>query len=102
MKNSDCLIDNPIASVDWQTKLQQLAPWFAGSGIALGQAMLATGCTLSTLGKCAGCGGCIVGVATLSTWALKSKHKKREHGLEPFEIRSDMPASTLHPVETGR
>lgn len=87
MKDLDYLTGTPQIAVDWHSKLKQLSPWFAGSGIALGQALLATGCTLSTLGKCAGCGSCIVGVATLSTWAIKSKNQQ-PGGLEPFEIRT--------------
>lgn len=72
--------------------MAKLAPWFAGSGIALGQAVLATACTLPTAGKCAGCGSCVVGVAALYSWAVKRRKTDlamaKEHGLEPFEIRS--------------
>lgn len=72
-------------------RLQKLAPWMAGSGIAMGQALLATACSLPTVGKCVGCGSCVVGVATLCSWALKRRKADqtlREQGLEPFEIRT--------------
>ena len=72
--------------------IQKLLPWMAGSGVAMGQAWLATACTLPTVGKCAGCGSCVVAVATLSSWALKRRQADKErilqHGLEPFEIRT--------------
>jgi len=71
---------------------RQIWPWLAGSGIALGQAALATACTLPTAGKCAGCGSCVVGVATLYTWALKRRkadiNRQADTGLEPFEVRT--------------
>lgn len=69
----------------------RLMPWLAGSGIALGQATLASACSLPTLGKCVGCGSCVVGVASLSSWALgRRKHQQAlaAQGLEPFEVRS--------------
>lgn len=74
------------------TNIEKLFPWLAGSGVAMGQALLATACTLPTVGKCAGCGSCVVAVATLSTWALKQRRADAERalqqGLEPFEIRT--------------
>lgn len=69
----------------------RLMPWLAGSGMAMGQAALATACSLPTLGKCVGCGSCVVGVATLYGWAMKNRQADRqraEQGLEPFEIRT--------------
>lgn len=73
------------------SRIQKLAPWAAGSGIAMGQALLATACSLPTMGKCVGCGSCVIGVATLCSWALKRRKTDqtlRQQGLEPFEIRS--------------
>ena len=71
---------------------QPLLPWLAGSGIAMGQALLATRCTVTTLGKCVGCGSCIVAVASLSTWAIKRRKadaaRRAASGLEPFEVRA--------------
>lgn len=72
--------------------LNKVGPWLAGSGIASGQAFLATGCSVPKIGKCVGCGSCIVAVVTLTGWALnnqKARKKQRELGLEPFETRTD-------------
>lgn len=68
------------------------APWLIGSAMAIGQAVLATACTLPTAGKCAGCGSCAVAVATLYGWANRRQSHDRKRtedtGLEPFEIRT--------------
>ena len=73
--------------------LTTLTPWLTGSGIATGQAMLATACSVPKIGQCVGCGSCAVAVVALSGWALKNRRdqvcKQKEQGLEPFEIRTD-------------
>lgn len=82
-------------TTDKSTKEQlvnKVGPWLAGSGIASGQAFLATGCSVPKVGKCVGCGSCIVAVVTLASWALnnhKARKKQAGQGLEPFEIRTD-------------
>jgi hypothetical protein len=72
--------------------IEKMGPWLTGSGMALGQGLLATACTVPKIGQCAGCGSCIVAVVTLSGWALKKRKEKidGESGemLEPFEIRT--------------
>ncbi len=71
---------------------EKVGPWMTGSGMALGQGLLATACTVPKIGHCAGCGSCIVAVVTLSGWALKKRGEKvlDSNGdlLEPFEIRT--------------
>lgn len=73
--------------------LDKVGPWLTGSGIASGQAFLATGCSVPKIGKCVGCGSCVVAVVTLAGWAFKSRkdlrNKQVEQGLEPFEVRTD-------------
>lgn len=66
----------------------QTLPWLTGSGVALSQGLLATACTVPKIGTCAGCGSCIIAVATFTGLALKKHREKREQGLEPFEIRT--------------
>ena len=66
----------------------QTLPWLTGSGVALSQGLLATACTVPKIGTCAGCGSCIIAVATFTGLALKKHSEKREQGLEPFEIRT--------------
>lgn len=71
--------------------INAVAPWLTGSAIAAGQAFLATGCSVPKVGKCVGCGSCVVAVVTLSGWALKRrKHTQhlKQQGLEPFEVVS--------------
>ncbi|MEQ1528917.1 MAG: hypothetical protein ABL925_06335 [Methylococcales bacterium] len=72
--------------------INTLGPWLTGSAMAAGQAFLATGCSVPKVGKCVGCGSCVVAVVTLSGWALKRRKQAKElqqQGLEPFEIRSE-------------
>ena len=66
----------------------QTLPWLTGSGVALSQGLLATACTVPKIGTCAGCGSCIIAVATFTGLALKKRRENREQGLEPFEIRT--------------
>jgi hypothetical protein len=68
--------------------LAQSLPWLTGSSVALGQGLLATGCTVPKIGQCAGCGSCIIAVVTLTGWALKKRRNEQAQGLEPFEIRT--------------
>jgi hypothetical protein len=68
--------------------VEKSLPWLTGSGVALSQGLLATACTVPKMGTCAGCGSCIVAVATFAGWALKNRREKNENGLEPFEIRT--------------
>ncbi|MDD5227216.1 MAG: hypothetical protein PHN45_03490 [Methylococcales bacterium] len=66
----------------------QSLPWLTGSGVALSQGLLATACTVPKIGTCAGCGSCIIAVATFTGLALKKRREQRKQGLEPFEIRT--------------
>jgi len=82
--------DNSNSSIKAQL-INKVGPWLAGSGIASGQAFLATGCSVPKIGKCVGCGSCVVAVVTLTGWALsnhKARNKQLEQGLEPFETRT--------------
>ncbi len=82
---------NPQDETTKTRLLNKIAPWMTGSAMAAGQAFLATGCSVPKVGKCVGCGSCVVAVLTLSGWAMKRrKETKRleQQGLEPFEIRS--------------
>lgn len=82
--------------------LYRVVPWLTGSGMALGQSMLATACSVPRVGKCVGCGSCVVAVATLSGWALQRRKAERalreQHGLEPFEVNTAMPDAPIASV----
>ena len=54
-------------------RLQNLLPWGAGAGFAIGQMGLTTSCTVVTQGQCVGCAGCVVALVSLVGWgALKN------------------------------
>lgn len=55
---------------DRKTSLKdRVLPWGAGAGFALGQITLASRCTVPLIGKCAGCAGCVIALASLVGWA---------------------------------
>lgn len=66
--------------------VEKSLPWLTGSGVALSQGLLATACSVPKIGTCAGCGSCIIAVATFTGLALKKRRENREQVLEPFEI----------------
>lgn len=68
--------------------VEKSLPWLTGSGVALSQGLLATACTVPKIGTCAGCGSCIIAVATFAGLALKKRREQNAQGLEPFEIRT--------------
>ncbi len=65
--------------------LTQSLPWLTGSSVALGQGLLATGCSIPKVGQCLGCGSCVIAVATLTGLALKNRHAQKTQEREPFE-----------------
>ncbi len=48
----------------------RLLPWIAGMGLAAGQIVLTSGCSIPRDGRCSGCGGCVVALGGLVGWAL--------------------------------
>ena len=57
---------------------QKLLPWVAGVSFAASHIVIESSCTLPKEGRCASCGGCIVALAGIVTWAV---YKKREGGV---------------------
>lgn len=56
-----------------KTLFLKTAPWLAGMGMAVGQAAVATRCTVPEQGTCVGCCSCLVVVGSLASWAIQSK-----------------------------
>ena len=54
---------------------QKLLPWVAGAGFALSHIVIESSCTLPKEGRCASCGGCVVALGAIVTWAI---YKKRD------------------------
>lgn len=51
----------------------KVMPWLFGAGIAGGHLLTASSCTIPQTGKCAVCGGCIVALGSLVSWAVINK-----------------------------
>jgi len=65
-----------VTSLRAHPRVQQLLPWLAGAGMAVGHAAVSSNCTLPQQGQCSRCGSCVIVVGTLATWALA---KQRQH-----------------------
>ncbi len=55
---------------------EKLVPWLAGAGFAVSHIIASSNCTVPKEGRCSTCGGCVVALAAMVTWAV---HKKK-HG----------------------
>jgi hypothetical protein len=58
-----------------QNKLNKIMPWLAGAGFAVGHVALSTNCTLPTQGRCTTCGGCIIALGAIVSWAKLNKRR---------------------------
>jgi len=65
-----------------KTLFSKAAPWLGGVGMAVGQAAVATRCTIPEQGACMGCGSCLVVIGSLATWAI---HAKKQQQIETQE-----------------
>ncbi len=57
----------------WREHHEKLLPWIAGAGFAASQIVVASSCTLPKEGRCSTCGGCVVALAAIVTWAIYKK-----------------------------
>ena len=65
-----------------KTLFSKAAPWLGGVGMAVGQAAVATRCTVPEQGTCVGCCSCLVLIGSLATWAI---HAKKQQQIETQE-----------------
>ncbi len=71
-------------------RVARLLPWLAGAGLAAGQIALSSSCSLPRDGRCTACGGCVVALGVLVSWAVLKKHGEGEppqRGVERTEPR---------------
>jgi len=63
--------------------LKTVAPWLAGSGIAVGHILTSSNCTIPQTGQCTSCGSCVVALGSLVGWAvIKNKNSDQEFFME--------------------
>jgi len=63
--------------------LKTVAPWLAGSGIAVGHILTSSNCTIPQTGQCTSCGSCVVVLGSLVGWAvIKNKNSNQEFFME--------------------
>ena len=64
-----CLLPIPVTA----EKVTPLLPWLAGAGFALSHIIISSNCSLPKEGRCASCGGCVVALGALVSWAIWKK-----------------------------
>lgn len=74
-----------IKSDDINALAEKSLPWLFGVGIAAGHAMTASNCTIPQQGKCAVCGGCVVALGSLVSWALIKQKSGDDFYSQPDE-----------------
>ncbi len=57
----------------WLKRHEKIFPWVAGAGFAVGHIVIASSCTVPKEGRCSTCGGCVVALAAIVTWAICKK-----------------------------
>ena len=60
---------------EWIEKNEQYIPWVAGAGFAVSHIVIASSCTVTKEGRCSSCGGCVIALAAIVTWAVRDKKK---------------------------
>jgi hypothetical protein len=72
-KVSELIVDDTEKSKQQNEFVVKALPWLFGAGIAGGHLLTASSCTIPQTGKCAVCGGCIVALGSLVSWAVINK-----------------------------
>jgi len=66
-----------MKQIQWFKRHQKALPWVAGAGFAVSHIVIASSCTVPKEGRCSSCGGCVVALAAIVTWAV---YKKKNNG----------------------
>ncbi len=74
-----------MKKIQWQKRHEKLLPWVAGAGFAVSHLVIASSCTLPKEGRCSTCGGCVVALAAIVTWAIYKKREDKKEGNEFYE-----------------
>ncbi len=72
-KVSELIMDDTKQSKQPNEIFVKTLPWLFGAGISGGHLLTASNCTIPQTGKCAICGGCIVALGSLVSWAVINK-----------------------------
>ena len=78
-----------------KTLFSKTAPWLGGVGMAVGQAAVATRCTIPEQGTCMGCGSCLVVIGSLVTWAIHAKKQQQTETQENVQKELQAPQPQL-------
>lgn len=85
-KISELVVDDDSENTQQTNELAaKTLPWLFGVGIAGGHLLTASSCTIPQTGKCAICGGCVVALGSLVSWAMI----KKKNGDDFYSQRDD-------------
>lgn len=77
----------PMQRHESQSVTDKLIPWVASAGLAVSHLVIASQCTVPSEGRCATCGGCVVVLGGIVSWALYKKKDRNvfyeEHRMSP-------------------
>lgn len=62
-----------MKQIQWLERHKKWLPWMAGAGFAVSHIVIASSCTVPKEGRCSTCGGCVVALAAIVSWAVYKK-----------------------------
>ncbi len=72
------LIDKTADKLSKQPMVMKALPWLAGAGIAAGQILVASNCSVTKQGQCNSCGSCIIAIGSLVGWTYLKRNQADE------------------------
>jgi hypothetical protein len=76
------LIDRTVEKMTANPAVMKALPWLAGAGIAAGQILVASNCSVTKQGQCNSCGSCIIAIGSLVGWTYLKRNKADEFYLD--------------------
>lgn len=79
------LIDKTAEKISKQPLVMKALPWLAGAGIAAGQILVASNCSVTKQGQCNSCGSCIIAIGSLVSWTYLKRNQADEFYIDNSE-----------------
>lgn len=72
------LIEQSGSRISRHPWLMKALPWLAGAGIAGGQILVASNCSVTSQGRCSACGSCVIAIGSLVSWSYLRRNQADE------------------------
>lgn len=79
------LVDKTAEKIAKQPLIAKALPWLAGAGIAAGQILVASNCSVTKQGQCNSCGSCIIAIGSLVGWTMLKRGQSDEFYIDHSE-----------------